>query len=128
MSSSKPLEERISGLSTNDDINKWPSASDSWGAPDGTPSQDSWGPPADNKSASDGPSRTSKTRLFAKANGQSAKPANNMADAQVDGANEEIGGSSLQEPEYDVQVKLSDIQADPNNPLYSVKSFEDLGL
>ena len=25
-------------------------------------------------------------------------------------------------------VKLSDMQADPNNPLYSVKSFEELGL
>ncbi|KAI5290956.1 RNA helicase required for poly(A+) mRNA export [Ascosphaera aggregata] len=46
---------------------------------------------------------------------------------QVDGA-AAVTGDNLQEPEYDVQVKLSDIQADPNNPLYSVKSFEDLGL
>lgn len=29
---------------------------------------------------------------------------------------------------YDVAVKLADLQADPNNPLYSVKSFDDLGL
>ncbi|KAK6462290.1 RNA helicase required for poly mRNA export [Scheffersomyces coipomensis] len=29
---------------------------------------------------------------------------------------------------YDVKVKLADIQADPNSPLYSVKSFEELGL
>jgi ATP-dependent RNA helicase DDX19/DBP5 len=27
-----------------------------------------------------------------------------------------------------VQVKLADQQADPNSPLYSVKSFDDLGL
>lgn len=27
-----------------------------------------------------------------------------------------------------VQVKLADQQADPNSPLYSVKSFEELGL
>ncbi|OQD77631.1 hypothetical protein PENDEC_c002G07069 [Penicillium decumbens] len=38
------------------------------------------------------------------------------------------GESELQEPDYSVEVKLSDLQADPNNPLYSVKSFEDLGL
>lgn len=37
-------------------------------------------------------------------------------------------GSNLQEPEYDVEVKLSDLQDDPNNPLYSVKNFSDLGL
>ncbi|KAI9891526.1 MAG: RNA helicase required for poly(A+) mRNA export [Vezdaea aestivalis] len=35
--------------------------------------------------------------------------------------------SQLHEPTYDVEVKLSDMQADPNNPLYSIKSFEDLG-
>ncbi|KAJ2547196.1 RNA helicase required for poly(A+) mRNA export, partial [Coemansia sp. RSA 1933] len=34
--------------------------------------------------------------------------------------------SALDEPE--VEVRLADIQADPNSPLYSVKSFEELGL
>lgn len=29
---------------------------------------------------------------------------------------------------HSVQVKLADQQADPNSPLFSVKSFEDLGL
>lgn len=29
---------------------------------------------------------------------------------------------------YEVKVKLADLQADPNSPLYSVKSFEELGL
>jgi len=29
---------------------------------------------------------------------------------------------------YEVAVKLQDLQADPNSPLYSVKSFEELGL
>jgi ATP-dependent RNA helicase DDX19/DBP5 len=29
---------------------------------------------------------------------------------------------------YEVAVKLQDMQADPNSPLYSVKSFEELGL
>lgn len=45
-----------------------------------------------------------------------------------DGAGEELKGSALQEPDYNVEVKLSDLQADPNNPLYSVKSFNELGL
>ncbi|KAL4806225.1 P-loop containing nucleoside triphosphate hydrolase protein [Aspergillus unguis] len=48
--------------------------------------------------------------------------------AQTDGAAPQQGGSDLQEPEYTVEVKLSDLQADPNNPLFSVKNFEDLGL
>ncbi|KAL4903881.1 ATP-dependent RNA helicase dbp5 [Aspergillus multicolor] len=47
---------------------------------------------------------------------------------QTDGATPNQGGSDLAEPEYDVEVKLSDLQADPNNPLFSVKKFEDLGL
>lgn len=47
---------------------------------------------------------------------------------QTDGATGTLGGSDLHEPDYTVEVKLSDLQADPNNPLYSVKNFEDLGL
>jgi len=34
----------------------------------------------------------------------------------------------LIETEYDVEVKLSDLQADKESPLYSVSSFEELGL
>lgn len=48
---------------------------------------------------------------------------------QNDGATEGLGGSTgVIEPEYEVNVKLADAQADVNNPLYSVKSFEELGL
>ena len=47
---------------------------------------------------------------------------------QMDGATEPFFGSQLQEPDYTVDVKLADLQADPNNPLYSIKSFEELGL
>jgi ATP-dependent RNA helicase DDX19/DBP5 len=36
--------------------------------------------------------------------------------------------SGLSEPEYDVEVTLADMQADPNNPLFSVKDFKDLNL
>lgn len=47
---------------------------------------------------------------------------------QTDGATEAQFGSSLLEPEFDVNVKLNDLQQDPNNPLYSVKEFRDLNL
>ncbi|EGW31441.1 uncharacterized protein SPAPADRAFT_140222 [Spathaspora passalidarum NRRL Y-27907] len=36
--------------------------------------------------------------------------------------------SNLIKSSYEVKVKLADLQADPNSPLYSVKSFEELGL
>lgn len=49
--------------------------------------------------------------------------------AQTDGAAELGGGNTgIYEPDYDVEIKLSDAQADPNNPLFSVKTFEELGL
>lgn len=47
---------------------------------------------------------------------------------QTDGASEPFGGSGLHEPEYNVQIKLADMQADPNNPLFSATTFEQLGL
>ncbi len=52
--------------------------------------------------------------------------AGGLADAQLDGASVPHNGSNLQEPDYSVEVKLSDVRADPNNPLYSVSSFEDM--
>jgi ATP-dependent RNA helicase DDX19/DBP5 len=36
--------------------------------------------------------------------------------------------TNLIQNKYEVAVKLQDMQADPNSPLYSVKSFEELGL
>lgn len=36
--------------------------------------------------------------------------------------------SNLIKSTYEVKVKLADLQADPDSPLYSVKSFEELGL
>ncbi|KAM5475558.1 RNA helicase required for poly(A+) mRNA export [Microsporum audouinii] len=51
-----------------------------------------------------------------------------VEDAQTDGAAYRTGASMLRDSEYTVNVQLSDLQADPNNPLYSIKSFEELGL
>jgi len=52
----------------------------------------------------------------------------NVAESQSDGAAEPLGGSSLHEAEYEVEVKLSNLQGDPNNPLYSLKSFDNIGM
>lgn len=60
---------------------------------------------------------------------EAEKEMTKLANAQTDGATEALnGGSGIFEPSYDVDVKLSDLQDDPNNPLNSVKSFEELGL
>jgi ATP-dependent RNA helicase DDX19/DBP5 len=49
--------------------------------------------------------------------------------AQNDGASTWMHGSvGLDEPEFDVNVKLADLQANPDNPLYSAKTFEELNL
>jgi ATP-dependent RNA helicase DDX19/DBP5 len=51
-----------------------------------------------------------------------------IVEAQVDGSGDPGNGGPLAETEYQVEVKLADMQADPNNPLYSAKSFEELAL
>lgn len=52
-----------------------------------------------------------------------------LAAAQVDGSyDDEVGPDPLHEPQYEIEVKLSDIQGDKDSPLYSVSSFEQLGM
>lgn len=76
--------------------------------------------------AGDKAESSSKTESKAPADGE-GKSGTDMA--QNDGANPWMGGSSmLDEPAFDVNVKLADLQDDPNNPLYSVKTFEELNL
>jgi len=48
------------------------------------------------------------------------------AETSIDGADEGLPG--LVESSYDVEVKLSDLQNDQASPLYSVSTFEELGL
>lgn len=58
-------------------------------------------------------------------------PAKEEDEDQFDGAGKPNGGSGLEEPEYDVVVKLSDLQSgdDDKNPLASkIDSFEELNL
>ena len=51
-----------------------------------------------------------------------------VADAQVDGSGPPGNGSAFAESEFKVEVKLADRQKDPNDPLFSAKSFEELKL
>ena len=57
-----------------------------------------------------------------------AEPSKPKSMPQSDGATTPFNGSVLQESEYSVQIKLADLQDDPNNPLYSVSTFEELNL
>jgi ATP-dependent RNA helicase DDX19/DBP5 len=58
----------------------------------------------------------------------SKEPKSDLENAQLDGATAPQGGSALHDPQYDVEVKLSDIQGDASSPLYSISSFEELGM
>jgi ATP-dependent RNA helicase DDX19/DBP5 len=51
-----------------------------------------------------------------------------VAQAQVDGSGTDQNGDKIVETEYNVEVKLADMQADPNNPLFSAQTFEELKL
>lgn len=62
-------------------------------------------------------------------NARAEKEMSEMSNAQTDGASEPAGGSSgIYDPSYEVNVKLRDLQANPDDPLFSIKSFEELGL
>ena len=47
---------------------------------------------------------------------------------KTDEKKEDEKDSNLVSSAYEVKVKLADIQADPDSPLYSAKSFDELGL
>ncbi|RUS28118.1 ATP-dependent RNA helicase dbp5 [Jimgerdemannia flammicorona] len=53
--------------------------------------------------------------------------ASNLAKMSVP-ESDEPQQTELLESSHTVEVKLADLQADPNSPLFSVKSFEELGL
>lgn len=56
-----------------------------------------------------------------------AAPAADEA-GQTDGTIEELGGSGLQEPEWDVEVSLSELQDNEATPFHSATTWQDLGL
>ncbi|KAL1869425.1 hypothetical protein VTK73DRAFT_3162 [Phialemonium thermophilum] len=54
------------------------------------------------------------------------EPSKPTGETQLDDAHD--SGPGLVESNYDVEVKLSDLQNDQESPLYSVSTFEQLGL
>lgn len=63
------------------------------------------------------------------ASNKTATADHSLEQAQTDGASTWMQGSvGLDEPEFDVKVTLADLQADPDNPLFSAKTFEELNL
>ncbi len=70
------------------------------------------------------------TKPDAKATASSSAAAPALVPAPATGAQHDgpADGTGLLESTYDVEVKLSDLQSDEANPLYSVQSFEQLGL
>ena len=85
--------------------------------------------PLDAASSSFTPSGTTDSWADEVASPVAEKPeSESLGDAQVDGTVEPLGGSGLHDAQYEVEVKLSDIQGDVNSPLFSVSSFEELGM
>jgi ATP-dependent RNA helicase DDX19/DBP5 len=60
--------------------------------------------------------------------GASEEGESSLAAAQLDGQVEPLNGSGLHDGQYDVEVKLSHIQNDETSPLYSISTFEELGM
>ncbi len=54
--------------------------------------------------------------------------ASTAADAQNDSTVEQLGGSGLQEPDYEVEVSLSALQDNQATPFYSATTWQDMGL
>ena len=91
------------------------------------PSHTSWADEV-NSPSNETPPTTSLNEATSKPTTEPTDDKDEKAIPQTDGATEPFGGSELHEPDYEVEIKLADMQADPNNPLYSAKSFEQLGL
>lgn len=55
-------------------------------------------------------------------------PASTGELGQADGNIEDLGGSGLHEPEWDVEVSLSELQNNEATPFHSATTWQDLGL
>ena len=87
-----------------------------------TPAEPETEAPAPAEAPAEAPVEASSTDASA------APEESSLAAAQGDGSGAVGNGSELAEKEYKVEVKLADMQADPNNPLFSVHTFEELNL
>ncbi|KAK9322312.1 P-loop containing nucleoside triphosphate hydrolase protein [Lipomyces orientalis] len=96
-----------------------PKSSGGWDAPEPTKATDGWGTPPAKSNDDWAPAPEPAPRK----NGVSKPPPRKPSEPTV-----QESSSPLVENEYEVAVKLADLQADPNSPLYSIKTFEELGL
>ena len=104
-------EEQDTGSSTGTNINAAPFV------PGGSTS---WADEAAEAATNSGPSAV---------NAKAEKETGELSKAQTDGGSLfQNGSSGIYDPSYEVNVKLSDLQANPDDPLFSIKSFEELGL
>ncbi|KAK9446417.1 P-loop containing nucleoside triphosphate hydrolase protein [Limtongia smithiae] len=108
LAAATPSAESVTG-EWNSNAPATATADDSWGATDA---------PADNAAAGGNVGRRPREKEAV-----SEEEKKEIIAAVSDGQ-----GISLTENEYEVKVKLADMQADPDSPLYSIKSFEELGL
>lgn len=53
---------------------------------------------------------------------------NTVSSTNGDAKNDDNKSSGLISNDFQVEVKLADQQADPNSPLYSAKTFEELPM
>ncbi|EKD00744.1 ATP-dependent RNA helicase [Trichosporon asahii var. asahii CBS 8904] len=124
---SKPVPEaqslasRIGGLATDDNDEK-----------DSKPSSSEKPRPSVNKS------NPLLGKALAGANADRSSPSASSGQKKEDASKDKMNGPDDGEPlspsatdisnDFQVEVKLADQQADPNSPLYSVKSFEELPI
>ncbi|SGZ51457.1 CIC11C00000000174 [Sungouiella intermedia] len=84
---------------------------------------------AESKSPAEPTKDEPKTELESESKAEQDTQSNDGAEsAAVGEAEPKEPESNLIKSTYEVKVKLADLQADPNSPLFSVKSFDDLGL
>jgi len=80
---------------------------------------------ADRISSGDATTNDKEPEKPAKPSTTTPAPSSSVEDKEKEAKERE---TNLIQTKYEVAVKLQDLQADPNSPLYSVKSFEELGL
>lgn len=79
------------------------------------------------KSTSTSPSSPSATPA-ATSSSSTSEPKKEESTSKSEPESKQSTNESLRESSYEVKVTLADQQADPNSPLYSAKSFDQLGL
>lgn len=72
--------------------------------------------------------QSAKAKPFIPADNGSKTTSSNGKDEKTNGTKDIEGHENLVKSTQEVKVKLADLQADPESPLYSAKTFEDLPL